>query len=495
MATLEDVQAKNQSAHVLPPTEVIQAPRTFGGRVLLIYVVTFLYIFSSAVQSSLSVQFIFYLVESDHNDSSVSNISVCETDENSSRYNDLEHVEEKAAEIQIFLSVATGVPSVIMCLVFGSLSDRMGRRFLFALPVCGIMIRAAAYAVVSHWTLSLYYLLIGHLLEGFSGGFSCFLLGAFAGSSDITSEGRRRSFLIAIIEASAILSAGVGSLVLGYMIQGCGYTYPNLLVIAISVINFVTIKMALPETKPETPKEKLRFTAFASAVKRVFRIYFVKDKGLIRCKLILCWTAFFITSITYIGSIGVETLYVKNRPLCWDSIKIGYFGSIKSVCSALAATFVIRLMQCCLGDIGIAVTCGLAKIASFVLQGFADTDLKMYAVAVVGMPGIGLMAMTRSIMSKSTAPENIGSMFASVACAEAATTITGGVLFNAIYKSTIHEEHGIVFFVMAAILGVVLFIYGGIYWVTRVSSLPAKAILRADETTALLPNEKSMTTK
>lgn len=51
-------------------------------------------------------------------------------------------------------------------------------------------------------------------------------------------------------------------------------------------------------------------------------------------------------------------------------------------------------------------------------------------------------------------------MFASVACAEAATTMTGGVLFNAVYKSTIHDEHGVVFFVIAAILSVVIFIYG-----------------------------------
>lgn len=379
MATLEDEQVNALPGHDQSTATTAQPPRRFRARVLIIYVVTFLYILSSAVQSSLSVQFIFYRVDSDYNDSSVSNFSVCGTQKNSSRYNELEEVEGKAAEIQIFLSVATGVPSVIMCLIFGSLSDRMGRRFLFALPVCGITFRAAAYAIVNHWNLSLYYLFIGHLIEGFSGGFSCFLLGAFAGSSDITSGDRRRSLLIAIVDASAILSAGLGSLILGYMIDGCGYTYPNLLVIALSVVNVVTIKMALPETKPETPKEKLKFATFASAVKRVFRIYFVKGEPLKRCKLILCWTAFFLTSITYIGSIGVETLYVKNRPLCWDSIKIGLFGSIKSVCSALAATVVIRLMQCCLGDIGIAVTCGLAKIASFVLQGFADTDIKMYA--------------------------------------------------------------------------------------------------------------------
>ena len=132
-----------------------------------------LYMFSNFLSYSSLQEFLEHLV--------CSRTANCTESPNSSSPNSCKVVETVSQEVQaesshwlLYLNLASGIPSILMSLLYGSLSDQLGRKLFIVLPAVGSLFNAAVILqlVYMRETLPISFLLIGSLVVGFFGNFS-----------------------------------------------------------------------------------------------------------------------------------------------------------------------------------------------------------------------------------------------------------------------------------------------------------------------------------
>lgn len=365
------------------PAELEDNRPKLGWRVHFLEVVVLSYFIGYVLNFMMSLQFVYSRLESDllreENvtlNRSVDNSHCVATIGNDSGAWIVARAQNMASSWQLYLSLVGGIPSVFATILLGSFSDRIGRKIIFLLPALGAALRSATYCAVSYWELPLYCLLIVHGIEGCTGSFVATLLASFAYTSDITARGKKRSLQITVMESMLGFALGIANLALGFMIKEWGYTLPNIPALALNVSAVLVTIFLLPETRKSDPHTKS--PSLGKAFYRVFHFYFTKKNGNPRDCYLVCIASFMMGSLAFVGASGVETLYVLNEPLCWNSVQIGYFASTRALCQAVAAVLIVKLLQFCLSDVGIALVSGASKIASLLLEGFATKDAYMY---------------------------------------------------------------------------------------------------------------------
>ncbi|XP_064617023.1 lysosomal proton-coupled steroid conjugate and bile acid symporter SLC46A3-like [Liolophura sinensis] len=446
------------------PSEPQENRPHLGWRVHFLELVVISYFIGYVLNFMMSVQFVYARLESNllregnvTLNGTVKNSHCVATIGNDSGAQIVARAQNMASSWQLYLSLVGGIPSVFATILLGSLSDRIGRKVLLLLPAVGAAIRSATYCAVSYWGLPLYCLLIVHGIEGCTGSFVATLLASFAYTSDITARGKKRSLQITIMESMLGIALGISNLTLGFMIKEWGYTVPNIPALVMNISAGLVTVFLLPETRKSGPYSKS--PSLGKAFYRVFHFYFSTKNGNPRDCYLISIATFAMASLAFVGASGVETLYVLNEPFCWNSVQIGYFATTRALCQAFAAVLIVKLLQFCLSDVGIALVSGACKVASLLLEGFATKDAYMYVVAVIGMSGIAVLAMIRSIMSKMTPKDKLGAVFASIASVEAVTNMTASIAFVAIYQETLTFYDGTVFFCMAFVVSVSMVLY------------------------------------
>lgn len=88
--------------------------------------------------------------------------STCEANASSLSYTVMIESQSRAATLKIYLSMTSGIPSIVVIVLLGAFSDRVGRKVLFLLPLFGFIAMTVTYAVVTYWTLPIHFVYIGH---------------------------------------------------------------------------------------------------------------------------------------------------------------------------------------------------------------------------------------------------------------------------------------------------------------------------------------------
>ncbi|XP_064603475.1 lysosomal proton-coupled steroid conjugate and bile acid symporter SLC46A3-like [Liolophura sinensis] len=371
----------------------------------------------------------------------------CEANTSSLSYTVMIESQSRAATIKMYLSMTSGIPSIVVIFLLGAFSDRVGRKVLFLLPVFGFIAMTVTYAVVSYWTLPIQFVYIGHFLEGISGGFVTFLIGMFAYTSDLTKGGNSRSLRITLVETVIAFSLGVTDVALGHVIHSWGYTIPFVVGTALLFLDAGIIQFILPESHVVSTYTTL-------SVKQYFysTFYFYFSKKVNRFLFQIGGCSFFILALIGLGKPSVDILFMLNSPLCWDSVKIGYFGVAHRVSAALGGLILVTVLQRWLPDAKIAMLSTISFFLGVVVQGFAWNDILMFTSVTVGAFASAAISLVRAILSKLTPQGQHGAMFGSVAVIEAITMLTNGIVFNVIYRSTLSLFHGAVYMFMGGLL-------------------------------------------
>ncbi|XP_069118622.1 lysosomal proton-coupled steroid conjugate and bile acid symporter SLC46A3-like [Argopecten irradians] len=422
---------------------------------LVVLPITFLYMFSFVTAFVNVSQYEYYAIGqsiySNWSKSSMSPSSQCQANE--SRLNtEQTHVQEATAQLNIYLSLAGGIPAIFANLVFGTISDKFGRKFMFIMPTVGSFFRCIIVLIMMYLEIDVHYLLIASIIEGSFGYFLGMLQASYVYMADNTTADDRRSFAMTLVEVSLGLGSFLGYLLSGYFIKSVGFLWTMLFSTGLLVFCLVMIIFILPESVPSS-----RITAANRSCSNIVKyvgnalsFYFKRAPGRTRWKYIFCVLVFFLTTLVLLGRPSVETLLQLGSPFCWDPLDIGYYGTIRSGVQQVICLLVIKLLQYCMRDEAIAILGSLSATASLVMEGFITTDASFYIVPVVGAGGVLTMPMVRAIMSKMTPADQQGALFAGLAALETIGNMVSSVIANVIYNVTVDILQGFVFFVMAA---------------------------------------------
>ena len=100
-------------------------------------------------------------------------------------------VQEQSAHFQIALSLCNTLPSLFVCLIYGSWSDRVGRKPLIVLGMCGALLDTVCVFFTILLDLPLFFILVGSFLNSIGGYLTGLLLAVMAYIADTTEEENR----------------------------------------------------------------------------------------------------------------------------------------------------------------------------------------------------------------------------------------------------------------------------------------------------------------
>ncbi|XP_078102408.1 proton-coupled folate transporter isoform X1 [Sander vitreus] len=419
--------------------------------------VLFLSMFSLALQSPLSTQYLWDRISEDlgYNGSKRS-----ECNNGSVPPDPLQtEVETLTAHWNLYISLGGFSVGLLVVPLLGSWSDLAGRRPVLILANLGLALQAVVYLVVMYLKLPVVYFLVGRLLSGLSGDFNAILAGCFAYVAD-TSDRRSRTFRVAVLEACLGLSGMLASIIGGQWRRAQGYINPFWLVLATNLASALYAYLFVRESVLPDPSAKLLTSRHYKAVWRLFATggsNSEADRRFHRCKLCLYTLCFFLVVTVHFGSRELYVLYELSSPLCWGPALIGY-GSAAQHLAYLSSLLGLKIMQHCLEDSWVALVGLASNIIGLVVFSVADTIQLMFTGYGLCFLFMAATPVLRSKLSKLVGPSDQGALFASVACVESLCFLVGSGIFNSLYPATLHFMKGFPFLFAA----IILFIPAGI---------------------------------
>nr|XP_018671691.1 proton-coupled folate transporter-like [Ciona intestinalis] len=366
----------------------------------------------------------------------------------------------------LYLNVAGVVPSVISATLIGSWGDTVGRRKPMISVYLGAVVMISIYISVFHFRLPLYVLLIGRLVCGLSGDFTALLASCFAYVADISST-QSRTIRFAVAEASIGIGGVVGSFVTGAWVKQQGLELPLWLPFALTIFGFVYTLFLLPESIQRDD------VSFFQDLKKLFtcnpfvglwRMLTLEAKrGKQLLSVLFC---FFLVLVLYNGYSDVIVVYELSPPFCWTSDQIGY-GSMITAGSFIVALVAFKLLNNRCSDWWFVFIGVVSMTTSFLILAFAKQSWNIYLACSIGILCTMPVTAIRSMLSRLVNPEEQGSIFALVACAQTISQFSASVMYNTIYKETVAFFPGTVFLVAVGISVFILIIFSFVYKYTK----------------------------
>ncbi|KAG9295057.1 hypothetical protein G9A89_017851 [Geosiphon pyriformis] len=159
-------------------------------------------------------------------------------------------VQALTSQMMLVLNLCGALPAIFVLGALGSLSDRKGRRVVLLMSLAGLTFSIAVLLVVARYDqyIDPHLLVIGPLVEGFSGGLFSLLSTSQAYISDCTTA-ERRSIIFGWLQGTLLLGLSVGPLIGGWIVKA---TNSLLSVFYISIVIFGFFFLYLLFVVPES---------------------------------------------------------------------------------------------------------------------------------------------------------------------------------------------------------------------------------------------------
>lgn len=293
-----------------------------------------------------------------------------------------QRVQSEASHWLLYLNIASGVPSILVSLFYGGLSDLLGRKLFIILPVIGTAFNAATVLAVIYFgnVLPLAFLLLGSLVAGLLGNFSVVNFAVYSYASDVSSD-TKRTRQIGILESMTYLG-GTLSLVLGglWITKANSFAPPLWCAIACNAAILVYVIVALPESwSLRSDKTSVRIwlhnliKSIGNNLLGYFSLLFTS------WRLAVLMIMFFVVEINFLGITDVVIFYSLGEPLCWSPDFIGYFLALKVFLSGLGSLLLLPLLSAVGLPDTVIILFGLASgSAALVIMGLATQTWMMF---------------------------------------------------------------------------------------------------------------------
>ena len=289
-----------------------------------------------------------------------------------------EKVQEEVSLWSVYMSFASGLPTIISATLLPAMSDRYGRKHCLLIPLFGNFLKNAMTSIGIMLDLDMHLFHLFLFVDGLSGSWIAIIAICCSYIADITSV-KDKSLAMAILGfciGTGILSA---TLVSGYFIECLGFAVP---VVMSSGCNIFVIMLVLC-----CLSESLQDTARAKGVQPLSHLcdaldYFLLDRKSgsteRRWKFVIYITVFYLISIGSIGKINIEIFYQIGSPFYWTSTQISYFFTLRSVVQEVMGIVMIRIFQHYISDILIVTIGTISACGYFVIEGLASTSFQLY---------------------------------------------------------------------------------------------------------------------
>lgn len=384
------------------------------------------------------------------------------------------HVQALVTRFQLYSALLSGVFSALVAPYLGALSDRVGRKKIIAFSTLGLLMEGIMYIVVGNnpQAISVYWLLLGFLLDGLCGSFTSAMGVSLAYASDCTAP-ERRNVAIGYFHGTLFAGIAIGPLLAGFLMK---WTGTILIAFYFSVgchlffIFFLLI--IIPESvakerqfhareKHRIKKQETQDETWWTTVKNynLFEaLWILRPKGpgtssALRRNLCLLASIDTIMFGVAMGTMGIILIY-PQYVFGWDPIQASNFLSIANICRVVGLVVVLPLVTrvfrgpvpagqksghrgADMLDIRIVRVAILLDLVGYVGYTTATTGGMMVASAMIAaFAGIGSPTLSAAITAHMP-PDRTGQVLGAVGLLHGLARVIGPTVFNTIYSLTV----------------------------------------------------------
>ena len=404
------------------------------------------------------------------------------------------HVQSLVARFQLYSSLLSGIFAAIVAPHLGALSDRIGRKKVIAFASSGALVAEIITIVVGTHPgkISVYWMLLGFLLDGLCGSFTTSMAVSFAYATDCTNP-ERRNVAFGYFHGTLFTGIALGPILAGWLIKWAG-SIIVVFYIALAAHTFfilfllLVIPESLSKERQMHAREKHRvkmqgpkYDTWLSTIKNYnpfepLWILWPKGEGSsppLRRNLVLLASVDTLMFGIAMGTMQIVLIYAQYM-FGWDAVTSSIFLSTVNISRVSALILflplVTRLVRGPLGqssttrhgadmlDINAIRAAVLFDLLGYVGYASAQTGgMLILSGVVASFGGIGSPTL-QSTLTKHIPPERTGQILGATGLLHALARVVGPTIFNLIYSVTVGTLPRTVFiclgscFVIAAIM-------------------------------------------
>eukprot|EP00731_Ephydatia_muelleri_P028076 Em0019g949a len=358
-------------------------------------------------------------------------------------------VEAQSSHWLLYFNIAYGVPSILVSLLYGGVSDQIGRKPFIVLPIVGNIVNTIVMiSVVYSNTSHVHYFLIGGFAGGLLGNFSIFNLAAYSYVADISTHSKR-TLHISILESMTYLGATLSGLIGSFWLGSGGFGPPLAFIVGLDLLALAYVIIALPGTLIRS--HELHCSSLVSgAATNVVEIVKV---ALNSWRMIFLLLIFFVVELNFLGITDTVILYTLGEPLCWSYSLVGYFLAASVFLNGVVSLFVLPFLTWIkFQDTSIVLFGLIAGAGSLLIMSFASKNWLMFIAPVVGALRGGVIPCVRSMLSKLTPAKEQGVLFSGIGVVESICSLCASALYNSLFPLAQRVTPGFCFSIMAGTL-------------------------------------------
>ena len=286
-------------------------------------------------------------------------------------------VQSESSFMQLGMVFSASAPSLFVALFLGAWSDRAGRRRVMGLPIFGSAVESAIILWVISFNLPIHMLLLAGFINGICGFFPTMVLSVFSYIADITDQSQR-AFRLGILEATAFISGMLSHLSSGWLINKTGYKAPYMMILSLHTFALFYVLLKLPESRAKHLMENSTVKVFSLQHMRVIICIFTDPRSGQRWKMCLLMLTSGLMIVSSIGFGSVIVLYAIDRPLCCNSVLIGYYLATSFFVQAVGAVLGLRFLRLLLSEDAVMQAGMISIICSLIMMAFVETKTQFF---------------------------------------------------------------------------------------------------------------------
>ena len=372
-------------------------------------------------------------------------------------------IQASTARLNVYISLAATLPSLLTSITLGANCDKIGRKPLIVLPYIGKTIRYCILTATAYYNLSNLWIILSVMFDSFFGGGSLSILSSFAYVTDCTNHKTRTASII-ITDVCNVCSKFIPLLTIGIYLQHPKFVQSMLITLGLSIAGFLFALVFQPESNLNVQHlnffQKLKQVQFRSII-NVFRVYIVKRPEHKQRTLLLL----VIIHLTYItmreGHGAMYYLYLYGAPFCFDSWGVSLNSVSQSVATILLTipftlTIAKRTDHLILPVLGF-----LAHMTQLTLFAISRQVWMIYLAVGIGSLCPVLSPVIRSRITKTVEPSEYAVVFILAGIFESGGSYAISAMANEIYRDTLSFYPGLVYFVflLVGVIGILLILY------------------------------------
>jgi len=397
------------------------------------------------------------------------------------------HVQSLVAKFQLYQSLLSGVFSAVVSPYLGALSDRVGRKKVIAFCTVGIFCMEIITIIVGTHPgeISVYWILLGNLLDGLCGSFTTSMALSFAYAADCTPP-ERRNVAFGYFHGTLFAGIALGPILAGYLIEATGSIIVVFYVALGSIVFFFSfVLLLIPESVSkqrqlharEKYRHKMGAPEYATWYQTIrnynlfepLSILWPKGEGSspeLRKNLFLLAAIDTTMFGVAMGTMQIILIYAEFR-FGWDAVKSSIFLSAANLCRVSALIVGLPLLTRWVRgplkkqsseargadrlDINIVRCAILFDLLGYV--GYATVQsggLLILAGMVASFGGIGSPTL-QSALTKHIPSDRTGQMLGATGLLHALARVVAPTIFNLIYSQTVGVFPQTVFICLASV--------------------------------------------